>query len=56
MEWEVAHRIGRGCTGGKGFEEGIDDVGGGLEGGGGVKGEIAAIIGETGFFGELGCL
>ena len=56
MEGEIAHGIGGGDRIGIGFEEGIDNVGCGLEGGGCVEGEVAAVVGEGGFFGELGSL
>ena len=53
MQWEIAHGVGRGCSVGECFEEGIDDIRGGLEGAGGVEREVAAIVGEGCFFWEL---
>lgn len=52
MEGEVADIVGLGCSPGVGFKEGIDDFLCGLEGTGGVKGEVAPIIESGCFFNE----
>ena len=56
MEGEVADAVGLGGALGVGLEEGIDDVLGGLEGAGGVEGEVASVVYSGYLFGELGCL